>query len=137
MAISVRRTRSATQNYMQHQSCLYRRVNWNDPGVTLAATAAGSLQIGTLPPGAMPLDTIVRINTAFTEGVTIQTTASTGDVVARADLAFGSTGTTVDDRITILGYSTDERPIYFATATVGTAGQADVWVRFLDIQGKV
>ena len=137
MAITVKRTRSARENYLQHESYIYRRVNWNDVGINSASTVANAFQLGTLPPGALPLETIVRVTSAFDQGLTISTTASSGNVVARTDLAFGSTGVTLVDRVSQLAYSTAERPIFIAQATAGTGGQADVWLRFYQTQGAI
>lgn len=138
MTVSVARTRSATDNYLRHPSVLYRRIDWNSRGIYLASTASGAFQVGSLPPGALPVETIVRINTAFNSGnLTISTTGSSGAFVSAADLAEGSTGNTIVDRcVAQVAYSTAEIPIYAAASSAATAGQADVWIRYYEPEGS-
>jgi hypothetical protein len=122
----------------------YKRVNYNDVDIINSSRATIAVPIGGLPANAVPLETHVRVITAFTSGdivigttvVSGTTAALTGTVVSTQDVMSGSTGYYVVDRI-MGSVSTVDTPFYFYTATTGgSAGVADVWQYFSVGQAK-
>jgi hypothetical protein len=129
MAISVRRTRPVVGN-AAHQTVqyLYKRVTYSDVDQTNSSRFSVAAHIGSLPANCAPLETHVRVITAFSSGdMILGTSGSTAGVVSTQDVTSGTTGYYVVDRY--MGtYSTVDVPIYFYTATTGAgAGVADVW----------
>jgi hypothetical protein len=132
MAISVSRTRSARRYHTQQTHYLDKRFNFSDHDQ--AASGAGKICIGVLPAHSFPLECYVRINSSFTGANLIIGTSAAGSsaaVVSTADVAAGSTGSTIVDRY--MGtYSTVDVPLYVQTKATGeTIGQADVWLAYL------
>jgi hypothetical protein len=136
MAQTVLRTRSATIN-SAHQTVqyAYKRVSYNEVDQTNSSRASVAVNIFTLPAHCMPLETYVRVITAFSSGDIVVGTSDAGSsagVVSTQDVVSGTSGVTyVVDRY--MGtYSTVDKPFYFTTATTGTgAGVADIWQAFL------
>jgi hypothetical protein len=126
MAVSVIRTRSARDYHTQQEHFLHRNVKFDTSGIT-----STHCYVGVLPAYALPLETIVRINTAFNQGVIVGTTADTSAYVAALDLAEGTTGTTIVDRCASAALSTVDLAVHVRTSTAATAGDADIWVRYL------
>jgi hypothetical protein len=126
MAVSVIRTRSARDYHTQQEHFLYRKIAWNTPGIT-----STHCYVGVLPAHAQPLETIVRVTSAFAQGVVVGTTANGSAYVSAADLAEGSTGVTIVDRCVSAAYSSVDLPIHVRMSTADTAGEADIWVRYL------
>jgi hypothetical protein len=145
MAQTVLRTQPVSGN-TAHRTVqyFYKRVNFNDVDIINSSRATVAVPIGGLPANAVPLETHVRVLTAFTSGdivigttvVGATTAALTGTVVSTQDVMSGSTGYYVVDRI--MGVvSTVDVPYYFYTATTGgSAGVADVWQYFSVGQAK-
>jgi hypothetical protein len=145
MAQTVLRTQPVSGN-TAHRTVqyFYKRVNFNDVDIINSSRATVAVPIGGLPANAVPLETHVRVLTAFTSGdivigttvVGATTAALTGTVVSTQDVMSGTTGYYVVDRI--MGVvSTVDVPYYFYTATTGgSAGVADVWQYFSVGQAK-
>lgn len=135
MAITVARQRSATLN-SAHQTVqyLYARVKYSDVDQANSSRFSVAPVIGVLPAHCMPLETYVRVVTAFSSGdlvIGTSDSASSAGVVSTNDIVAGTTGTYVVDRY-YGTYSTVDKPLYFYTATTGAgAGVADVWQAFL------
>jgi hypothetical protein len=145
MAQTVLRTQPVSGN-TAHRTVqyFYKRVNYNDVDIINSSRATIAIPIGGLPANAVPLETHVRVLTAFTSGdivigttvVGATTAALTGSVVSTQDVMSGSTGYYVVDRI-MGSVSTVDVPYYFYTATTGgSAGVADVWQYFSVGQAK-
>lgn len=132
MAVKLKTGRSAHEYHSQQIHYLYRRFNGFD--IDQSATRPGFFPLGTLPAGSMPLEAIVRINTAFTSGEVIVGTSAAGSsalVVSTLDVVNGTTGTYITDRYKGT-YSTVDVPLYIQTKSSGaTNGQADVWLMYL------
>jgi hypothetical protein len=140
MAQTVLRTRPASgQTAHCSVQYFYKRVAWNDVDVTNSSRASVAVHIGTLPALCAPLETHVRVVTAFSSGDIVIGTSDSGSsagVVSTQDVVSGTTGYYVVDRY--MGtYSTVDKPFYFTTATTGgSAGVADVWQYFSIGQAK-
>jgi hypothetical protein len=132
MAISVTRTRSARVYHTEQVHYLYQRFNFNDADVSIANP--GKNYLGVLPANCMPMETYVRVNTAFTGANLIAGTSSAGSsaaLVSTGDVAAGTTGTYVVDRYAGT-YSTGPVALYIQCKATGeTVGQADVWQAYL------
>jgi hypothetical protein len=134
MAQTVLRTRPASGNTAHNTvQYFYKRVAWNDVDTANSSRASVAVHIGTLPALCAPLETHVRVITAFTSGDIVIGTSDSGSsagVVSTQDVISGTTGYYVVDRY--MGtYSTVDKPFYFTTATTGgSAGVADVWQYF-------
>jgi hypothetical protein len=140
MAQTVLRTRPASGN-AGHQTVqyFYKRVTYSDVDTTNSSRASVAVPIGALPANCAPLETHVRVITAFSSGDIVIGTSDAGSsagVVSTQDVVSGTTGYYVVDRY--MGtYSTVDKPFYFTTATTGTgAGVADVWQYFVIGQAK-
>lgn len=132
MSINTVRTRPARIYHTQQVHFLFRRFNFND--IDQSATRPGVFTIGTLPAGALPMETYVRVNTAFTGANVIIGTSAAGSsavVCSTADVTAGTTGLYVLDRY--MGtYSSVDVPLFIQTKASGeTVGQADVWQTYL------
>jgi hypothetical protein len=138
MAQTVARTRPTVGN-PAHQTVqyLYKRVTYSDVDQTNSSRFSVAAHIGSLPANCLPLETYVRVVTAFTSGdIVIGTSASTAGVVSTQDVVSGTTGTYVVDRYMGTN-STVDVPFYFYTATTGAgAGVADVWQAYVIGQAK-
>lgn len=136
MAVKLKTGRSAHVAYMPTVQWLYRQANWNDTSPVVTGQGNVSQYVGVLPANCLPLETYVRVNTAFAgSDLMIGTSAagSSGAVVSTQDIVSGTTGTYKVDRY-MGSYSTSDVPIYFQMATSGaTAGQADIWQAFLPV----
>ena len=132
MAISVARTRSARFYHTQQVHFLYRRFNFND--IDQSATQPAKFYLGVLPAHAFPMETYVRVNTAFTGANLIVGTSVAGSsaaVVSTGDVTAGTSGNYVVDRY-LGAHSTADVPIYIQTKASGeTVGQADIWLKYL------
>ncbi len=141
MAQTVLRLRSASGN-AAHQTVQYmwRRFKFSDIDQNNSSRFSIAPVFMVLPANCVPLETYVRINTAFSSGdLIIGTTivngstagVTTNSVVSTQDVASGTTGMYVVDRF-MGNYSTSDVPFYAYTATTGTgAGEADVWQAFM------
>ena len=133
MAITALRKQTARiQHGAQQTHYLYRRFNGFDIDTT--ATAPATFYLGVLPANCMPLECIVRVNTAFTSGEVIVGTSAAGSsavVVSTLDTACATTATYVVDRY--MGtLSTVDVPLYIQTKSSGqTNGQVDIWLSYL------
>jgi hypothetical protein len=132
MAVKLKTDQSARLYHTQQVHYLTARFNGFD--IPRNATAPATVRLGTLPANAMPLETYVRINTAFTSGEVIVGTSAAGSsalVVSTLDVINGTTGTYVVDRY--MGtYSTVDVQLYIQTKATGQSnGQADVWLAYL------
>jgi hypothetical protein len=140
MAQTVLRTKPVSgQTAHQSVQYFYKRVTYSDVDQTNSSRASVAVPIGGLPANCAPLETHVRVVTAFSSGDIVIGTSDSGSsaaVVSTQDLVSGTTGYYVIDRY--MGtYSTVEKPFYFTTATTGTgAGVADVWQFFVIGQAK-
>jgi hypothetical protein len=140
MAQTVIRTKPVSGN-AAHQTVqyFYKRVNYNDVDITNSSRFSVAVPIGGLPANAAPLETHVRVITAFTSGDIMIGTSDSGSsagVVSTQDVMSGTTGYYIVDRY-VGTYSTVEKPFYFTTATTGgSAGVADVWQFFVIGQAK-
>lgn len=132
MAVSVIRTRSARLYHTQQVHFLHRRFNFND--IDQSATQPAKFYLGVLPAHALPLDTYVRVNSAFTGANLIVGTSASGSsaaVVSTGDVTAGTTGTYVVERY-FGSYSTVDVPLFIQTKASGeTVGQADVWQAYI------
>jgi hypothetical protein len=134
MAIKMKTGRSATVYHTPQVHYLFRKFNFSDHDQS--GSGAGKYSIGTLPASALPLETYVRVNTAFTGRNLIIGTSAAGSsaaVVSTEDVA-GTTGLTVVDRY--MGtFSTVDVALFIQTKATGeTVGQADVWQAYLPAQ---
>jgi len=132
MAVKMKTGRSATLYHSPQVHYLYRRFNFNDHDQSVSG--AGKIPLGTLPDKCLPLETYVRVNTAFTGANLIVGTsvaASSAAVVSTVDVAAGTTGTYVVDRFVGTAVSSDTALYIQTKATGETVGQADVWQTFL------
>jgi hypothetical protein len=132
MAVKLKTGRSATQYHTPLVHTLFRRFNFSDHDQSVSG--AGKVPLGTLPAFAVPLETYVRVNTAFTGANLIVGTSAAGSsaaAVSTDDVAAATTGTYVVDRY--MGtYSSLETALYIQTKATGeTVGQADVWQSYL------
>ncbi len=133
MAITALRKQSARINHGNQQAhYLYKRFNGFDIDTT--ATQPGVFYLGVLPANCMPLETIVRVNAAFTSGEVIVGTSAAGSsavVVSTADVVNTTTGVYVSDRY-YGTLSTVDVPLYIQTKSSGqTNGQVDIWLTYL------
>jgi hypothetical protein len=130
MAVALKTGRSAHIYHTQQVHYIYKRFN----GFDVAPDTTGKRIVGVLPAHCMPLETYVRVNTAFSSGEVLVGTsvaASSAALVSTADMASATTGTYVVDRF--MGtYSTVDLPIYIQTKSSGQSnGQVDVWQAYL------
>src|SRR5262245_26633915 len=132
MAVTLKTGQSARLYHTQQVHYLSARFNGFD--IPIDATQPGRFRLGTLPANAMPLETYVRVNTAFTSGEVIVGTSAAGSsalVVTTADITSGTTGTYVVDRY-MGSYSTVDVSLYIQTKSSGQSnGQVDVWLAYL------
>lgn len=132
MAVAMKTGQSARLYHTQQVHYLTARFNGFD--IPTVATAPGKFRLGTLPANAMPLETYIRINAAFTSGEIIIGTSAAGSsalVATTADSAGATTGTYVSDRY-YGTYSTVDVQLYIQTKSSGQSnGQADVWLAYL------
>src|SRR5687768_8885359 len=117
------RTVSAREPYLQTIGVLRKAIAYNTTGIG----SANTVLVGVLPAGAMVLDIVVRVSTAFnaaTTNVIIAGTAADDDaLVAAADVTEGAIGSA---RVTTglgLIYTADT-PIYVKYSQTGTAATA-------------
>ena len=132
MSVKLKVGQSATVPPSQSVGYIHHTFNYND--ASQDATFPAKVYLGVLPANCLPMETYVRVNTAFSGGdlmVGTSNAGSSGAVVSTQDLISGTTGTYVIDRY--MGtYSTADVPLYCQTASSGaTAGQADIWQTFL------
>lgn len=136
MAISVRRTQSARDNFVQGQQYLYAGVTHATPNIQ--TTAGKIVYVGVLPAYSLKQETIVRVNTSFDGTMVIGTSSSNGTAAFgnSADLPVGDPGDTyVVDR----GYgfrSTIDTPVYVQLTTGTTIGGADIYISYLKGDGS-
>jgi hypothetical protein len=135
MAQTVLRTRPVSHNSAHNTvQYIYKRFTYSDIDQINSSRFTVALNIGGLPAGCVPLETHVRIVTAFSSGDLVIGTSVSGSsagVVSTQDIVSGTTGHYVVDRY--MGtYSTVDIPLYVYTATTGTgAGVADIWQAFV------
>jgi hypothetical protein len=136
MAVKLKTGRSARVYHTQQVHYLHKTFAAAELPSTLI-THPGVISVGVLPANCLPLETYIRVNTAFSSGDILIGTSAAGSsavVCSTVDLLSGTTGTYVVDRY--MGtYSTSDVPLYIQTATSGqsSAGVADVWVAYLPV----
>jgi hypothetical protein len=135
MAASVLRTRQTAHNSAHNTvQYIYKRFTFSEIDQTNSSRFSVALKIDALPAGCVPLETHVRVVTAFSSGDLIIGTSDSGSsagVVSTQDVVSGTTGHYVVDRY-YGTYSTVDKPLYVYTATSGTgAGVADIWQAFV------
>lgn len=132
MAVQMKTNQSARLYHTQQVHYLSARFNGLD--ISPSATGPGKVFLGVLPAGCMPLETIIRVNVAFTSGeVIIGTSAANSSalVATTADSACGTTGTYISDRYKGTLSTADVR-LFIQTKSSGqTNGQVDVWLSYL------
>jgi hypothetical protein len=132
MAVKLKTDQSARFYHTQQVHYLYRRFNGFD--IDQTATQPGKFYLGVLPANCLPLETYVRVNTAFTSGEVIVGTSAAGSsavAVSTLDVANGTTGVYVIDRY-YGTLSTVDVPLYIQTKSSGQSnGQVDVWQAYL------
>jgi hypothetical protein len=130
MAVALKTGRSAHIYHTQQVHYIYKRFN----GFDVDASSTGKRVVGVLPAHCMPLETYVRVNTAFSSGEIIVGTsvaASSAALATTADVTSATTGVYVVDRY-FGTYSTVDLPIYVQTKSSGQSnGQVDVWQAYL------
>lgn len=134
MSVKLKTGRSARVPGTQSVIWLHRNFKWNDIDPTTPSTGVPGGFFGVLPANALPLETYVRINTAFAGAdLTVGTTGNLSALVSTSDLASGTTGVYVVDRF--MGtYSTSDTLLYCACGSSGqTAGEADIWQAYLPV----
>jgi hypothetical protein len=109
------------------------RVNYNDSGIS------GGVYVGTLPAGAMVIDAVTRVNTAFNAGTTNVLTAGTNsasydNIIGAGDVTEGTPGgyraAILTAGATAYAADTDIYVKYTQTGTAADAGQADIIITF-------
>ncbi len=136
MSVKLKTGRSARVYHTQQVHYLHKTFSAGELPTT-DQTWPGTISVGVLPANCLPLETWVRVNTAFSSGDVIIGTSAAGSsavVVSTMDLASGTTGTYKVDRYTGT-YSTSDVPLYIQTATSGqtTAGNCDVWIAYIPV----
>lgn len=129
MAITVRRTAGQARDDFQ------QNVQYLGPcGITHLSvglqTTPGVL-VGVLPPYALKMQTIVRINTSFDGEMTIGTSGSQTLYGNTSDIRPGDTP---DTWVVDTGFGTrssGEQPVYVKLTSGTTIGGADVWITYL------
>jgi hypothetical protein len=132
MAVKMKTGRSATLYHTPQVHYLYRRFTFNDHDQ--AVSGAAKVPLGVLPDKCVPLETIIRVTTAFTGANLIVGTSVAGSsaaVVSTADVTAGTSGVYVVDRYYGTAPSSDTALYIQTKATGETVGQADVWQMFL------
>lgn len=112
---------------------LRKRVAFDTPGIGTAATVA----VGVLPAGAIVVDTVVKMQTAFNAGSTnvliVGTSTDDDEFVDADDVTEG--GTAAVRLTTGLGYTTTANEIVYAqytqTGTAATTGAADIIIAYV------
>lgn len=133
MATKVKGTQGAAARitHLQNVHYLHRTFRFNDSDP--AVVAAGVNLIGVLPAQALPLETYVRVNTTFDKDIVAGTSvaASSATMLTTIDVAQGTTGLTVVDRL--MGtYSSVDTAYYIQCKTSGaTCGNLDIWLAYL------
>lgn len=135
MAVKIKKGGSAHVYHTKQVHYLHRtfRHNDNDPGTL----SPGVNLIGVLPAHALPLETYVRINTTFDKDLCAGTSVagSSATMLTTVDVAQGTTGLYVLDRL--MGtYSSLDVAYYVQCKTSGaTVGNLDIWQAYLPVQG--
>jgi hypothetical protein len=136
MAVTITRTVPAHSNpaHQTVQYC-YKRVKYNDVSQTNSSRFSVAVPIFTLPAHCMPMETVVRIVTAFTSGdlcLGTSVSGSSAGIVSSIDVVSATSGITYVVDKYYGTYSTVDTPVYFYTGTTGVgAGVADVWQAYL------
>lgn len=131
--VKLSNTGSARIYHTQQVHYLHRtfRFNDNDP----ATLSPGYNLVGVLPAHALPLETYVRVNTTFDKDIVAGTSvaASSATMLTTIDVASGSSGLTVVDRL--MGtYSSVDVAYYVQCKTSGaTCGNLDIWQAYLPV----
>jgi hypothetical protein len=132
MAVKMKTGRSATLYHTPQVHYLYRRFTFSDHEQSVSGAA--KVPLGVLPDKCFPLETFIRVTTAFTGANLIVGTSVAGSsaaVVSTADVAAATSGAYVVDRYYGTAVSSDTA-IYIQTKATGeTVGQADVWQAYL------
>jgi hypothetical protein len=130
MPISVLRTVSARDNWVQDEQCLYKRVTFDTP---LIQNATGKVvYVGVLPQNSLKRDTIVRVNTSFNGTLVIGTSSNIRAFATSDDI---SSASPPDTYVADTGYGTlttaADVPVYVTLTTATTVGEADIWITYL------
>jgi hypothetical protein len=129
MAITVARTVSARENYLGHESQLYREVNFNTPNVGTA------IIVGKIPAFSLIKNVSVSIeatfNAATTNVFTVGTSTTATEWLNAGAIDESTTDTVVSDAS--YGLTTSDVTVYAKytqSGTAATAGKAHVWVEY-------
>ena len=130
MAITVARTRSVRENYLGHESQLYRKCDYNSVGIS-----GGNFIVGKIPAGSLIKNTIVSIETTFnaatTNVFTVGTSTAATEWLNAGDVDEANVDTVVYDAS--YGLTTSDLTVYAKytqTGTAATQGTAHVWVEY-------
>lgn len=111
-----------------------KRVNFND------ANVANGVLVGTLPTGAMVIDAVVKVITAFNAATTNVLTAGTNsasydNIIGAADVTEGTPGgyraAIATAGATSYAADTDIFAKYTQSGTAATTGQADIVITYV------
>lgn len=125
--------RAARKPYHRMVTYISKSFAFDTPGIGTAAT----VEIGALPAGALVLETIVRVKTAFNAGTTnvikVGTSADDDEFIEAGDVAEGALGTTFSDRSAgiVMTADTSVYVEYTQTGTAATTGEADVIITYI------
>lgn len=128
------RTRKAARMpYTYNPAYISKSFAFNTGGIGTAET----VQVGTLPTGALVTQTIVRVKEAFNAATTnviiVGTAADDDEFIAAGDVDESATDTTFSARSAGIVLTADT-PVYVKytqTGTAATTGQADVVVTYI------
>ncbi len=124
----------ARELHTQQIHYLRKRVNYNDSGIS------GGVYMGTLPAGAVVIDAVTRVITAFNAATTNVLTAGTNsssydNIVGAADVTEGTPGGYRAAILTVAGTTyaadTDVYAKYTQTGTAATTGAAVIIISFV------
>jgi hypothetical protein len=129
MAISVARTVSARENYLGHESQIYRKVSFDTPNVATAVI------VGKIPAFSLIKNVSVSIEATFNAATTNVFTVGTSTTATEwltAGMIDESTADTVTSDVSF-GLTTSDVTVYAKytqTGTAASAGIAHVWVEY-------
>ncbi len=125
--------KAARKPYQPLVPYISKSFSYNTPRIATAAT----VQVGTLPAGALHTQTIVRVKTAFnavtTNVILVGTAADQDAFIEDGDVLEGVADTTISERGagTVMTADTPVYVTYTQTGTAATAGEAEVILVFI------